>query len=210
MNADPHPSPNAPRPGRRRFITAALALLAGGTVAARLTSSRSSAQAAELRSALAADVEIEEFSPAGKSLGVSRIGKVVRTEAEWRAELSAIAYRVTRQSGTELAFSGEYAESHANGLYRCICCSTALFDSRVKYDSGTGWPSFWQPISPTTCARAGMSAWGRRAMNSCQRGHGISCHVFDDGPRPTGLRYCINGWPCTSCRARRRRIRGSS
>src|SRR5450432_1164551 len=90
------------------------------------------------------EVAIEMFTAGGKSTGVVRVAKVVKTETAWQAQLSALAYHVTRQQGTEMSYTGEYASSHADGLYRCICCATALYDSKTKYESGTGWPSFWK------------------------------------------------------------------
>ena len=143
--------------------------------------------------AQAQDVTIEMFTAGGKSSGAVRVAKVVKTEAEWQAQLSPLAYHVTRQQGTEVSFSGEYASSHADGLYRCICCATALYDSKAKYESGTGWPSFWKAISA-------MNIVTDTEAHSMWRGDPISCrrcdahlgHVFNDGPPPTGLRYCMN------------------
>ena len=138
-------------------------------------------------------VDIEEFSDRGVSSGVVRVPKVVRSEAEWRAQLSPLAFIVTRQEGTERAFTGAYAESRGDGLYRCICCGTALYDSKTKYDSGTGWPSFWKPISAHNILTRSDFMFGivREAI-SCRRCDAHLGHVFDDGPRPTGLRYCMN------------------
>ena len=139
------------------------------------------------------DVSIENFSASGKSEGIVRVAKIVKSDAEWRAELSALAYRVTRQEGTEAAFSGQYHKSHADGIYRCICCATALYDSKAKFESGTGWPSFWQPISSMNVVKSVDSSFGmRRDAISCRRCDAHLGHVFDDGPRPTGLRYCMN------------------
>ena len=92
-------------------------------------------------------VEIETFDSNGRSLGLSRLEKIVKTDAEWRAQLWPLAFEVTRKDGTERAFTGPDWDNHADGLYRCVCCDTALFDSKTKYDSGTGWPSFFAPIS---------------------------------------------------------------
>ena len=172
---------------RRRFLTVGLAALAAGTGVARTFASTQSAPGSS------ADVSIENFSAAGKSEGIVRLAKLVKTDAEWRAQLSALSYRVTRQDGTEAAFSGEYASNHADGIYRCICCDTALYDSKTKYESGTGWPSFWQPISALNVVKSPDSSLGmQRDAISCRRCDAHLGHVFDDGPRPTGLRYCMN------------------
>jgi peptide-methionine (R)-S-oxide reductase len=140
-----------------------------------------------------ATVTIENFSAAGISEGKVEVTRVVKTDEEWRKLLSPLAFQVTREQGTERAFSGEYDQNHLDGLYRCICCNTALFDSRAKFDSGTGWPSFWQPISRANVAEAADSSLGiSRVAVSCRLCDAHLGHVFDDGPRPTGLRYCMN------------------
>ena len=139
-------------------------------------------------------IEIESFDASGKSLGLSRVEKIVRSEADWRTQLSPLAFEVTRKDGTERAFTGPYWDNHADGLYRCVCCDTALFDSKTKYDSGTGWPSFFAPISKANVVESADMSFGmKRVAVSCRRCDAHLGHVFTDGPKPTGLRYCMNG-----------------
>ena len=172
---------------RRLFLIGGLASLASNTIIARLLAST---QSGPMQST---DVSIENFSAADKSEGIVRVPKIVKSDAEWRAQLSDLAYRVTRQEGTERAFSGEHDKNHADGLYRCICCETALYDAKTKFDSGTGWPSFWQAISSMNVLKISDFSFGvRRDAISCRRCDAHLGHVFDDGPRPTGLRYCMN------------------
>jgi peptide-methionine (R)-S-oxide reductase len=140
-----------------------------------------------------ASVAIESFSAAGKSLGKTTVARVMKTDEEWRKQLTPAAFTVTRHEGTERPFSGKYNENHADGLYRCICCDTALFDSKTKFESGTGWPSFWKPISSANVSEIvdnGMMM--ERTAVACKRCDAHLGHVFDDGPDPTGLRYCMN------------------
>jgi peptide-methionine (R)-S-oxide reductase len=168
---------------RRAFI-AGLGLLAAGAAAHRLWAATPAANS---------DVAIENFSASGKSEGIVHVAKIVKTEAQWRAQLSPLAYGVARQEGTEVAYTGAYESNHADGLYRCVCCDTALYDSRTKFESGTGWPSFWQPISRFNVVKSSDSRLGmQRDAISCRRCDAHLGHVFDDGPKPTGLRYCMN------------------
>ena len=119
--------------------------------------------------------------------------KVDKTEADWRAALTAEQYHVCREHGTEPAFTGLYHATKEDGLYRCSCCGEVLFDSAEKFDSGTGWPSFWQAARPEAVATDTDTSYGmRRTEVHCNRCGAHLGHVFPDGPRPTGLRYCIN------------------
>lgn len=140
-----------------------------------------------------AEVTIEKFSAAGKSEGVVKLEKVVKTDEEWRSLLSSDAYRVTRRAGTERAFTGEYHDYKGDGLYRCVCCDTALYDSRTKFDSRTGWPSYWEPVSKhNVTEHLDLSHGMRRVEVACALCDAHLGHVFPDGPPPTGLRHCIN------------------
>ena len=119
--------------------------------------------------------------------------KLVRTDAEWREQLTPEQYHVTRKAGTERAFSGKYWDSHEDGVYTCICCGTELFDAQTKFDSGTGWPSFYQPLKPENVGeKEDKSLWMRRVEVVCSNCDAHLGHVFPDGPAPTGLRYCMN------------------
>ncbi|MDZ4801634.1 MAG: peptide-methionine (R)-S-oxide reductase MsrB [Bryobacteraceae bacterium] len=138
-------------------------------------------------------VKIVEFHPDGTRKSVTTVDKIRKPDAEWKKQLTPEQFDVSRRKGTERAGTGKYANNHADGIYNCICCGTALFDSKTKFESGTGWPSFWQPIAKENVGEIRDSTLGMvRVEVVCARCDGHLGHVFDDGPKPTGLRYCMN------------------
>jgi len=177
---------------RRVFLTLSVSALMGLGI---LRFRRHSAMAAQVAAAgPPAIVTIVEFSKDGNRTGTVQVPKVIKTDDEWRAQLkNRSVYEITRKADTEIAFSGEYWNLPERGLFRCVCCDTALFNSETKFDSGTGWPSFWAPIAKENIETIEDHSFGiTRDAVACRRCDAHLGHVFDDGPHPTGLRYCIN------------------
>ncbi|MEO8935361.1 MAG: peptide-methionine (R)-S-oxide reductase MsrB [Burkholderiaceae bacterium] len=173
---------------RRGFIAtgiaAAIALVWAGT--------RKPAAAA-VNATTSGPVTIVPFSDAGVALAPVSVSKVVKSDADWKKQLDATQFAVARKEGTERPFSGITWNLHDKGIYRCVCCDTPLYDSETKFESGTGWPSFWQPIAKQNVVETSdRSLLMMRTAVSCTRCDAHLGHVFDDGPKPTGLRYCMN------------------
>ncbi|HEY1461861.1 MAG TPA: peptide-methionine (R)-S-oxide reductase MsrB [Terriglobales bacterium] len=179
---------------RRNFLASSFLALGGGAAALWMKFSSPSAVAAKTSDAGGGNetVTVIQFGDDGKKIGKAQVKKVHKTEAEWKQQLSADEFEITREAGTERAFTGRYAESHDKGLYRCICCGNALFSSDTKFESGTGWPSFWEPIAEQNVKTKIDLSYGIRKEVLCAECDAHLGHVFDDGPQPTGLRYCMN------------------
>jgi peptide-methionine (R)-S-oxide reductase len=138
-------------------------------------------------------VKIIKFAEDGTSLGALTAPKVQKTAAQWKSQLTALQFDVTRRAATEWAFTGALDNERRAGLYRCIDCDNALFDSRAKFDSGTGWPSFFEPVAKENVREQKDVSYGVvRTEVKCTLCDAHLGHVFNDGPRPTGLRYCMN------------------
>ena len=138
-------------------------------------------------------VKIVKFRDDGARLGVYTLAKIRKNRSEWKKQLTALQFDVTRRAATEFAFSGTLYDQHAPGLYRCVDCASALFDSKAKFDSGTGWPSFWEAIAAENVfEKKDFSMGALRTEVKCTLCDAHLGHVFTDGPEPTGLRYCMN------------------
>jgi peptide-methionine (R)-S-oxide reductase len=168
---------------RRDFLGASAVAIAAATFATR----------AALAGAPVTKVKIVPVSPKGELLPAVEVEKIVLSDDEWKAKLTPISYYVTRHAGTERAFTGPLLNEHGTGTFGCVCCNTALFSSATKFESGTGWPSFWRPIAKENVVEKKDDTLGmQRTEVLCARCDAHLGHVFDDGPQPTGLRYCMN------------------
>src|SRR5262249_6558982 len=171
---------------RRRVLTSVMSGFAA--LAWRLATPRGVSAAAAPKM-----VTIVDFSAGGVRGEAHQVEKIVKPDAEWRRQLSQVSYEVTRKAATERPFTGATWNLHDKGTYRCICCDTALFASETKFESDTGWPSFWQPLDRRNIVEhADFSLGMERTAVECKRCDAHLGHVFDDGPRPTGMRYCMN------------------
>jgi len=187
--------------GASRKVTRRIFVLSSAAIGAGLYGwwSMSKSQPAEAKhqvqqpSQTPEEVTIVEFSDSGERKDVVHVPKIVKSESEWRQQLSPAAFEIARHDGTEMAFTGQYWNNHEPGLYRCICCDTALFNAITKFESGTGWPSFWEPIAQENVEVIHDTSFGMvRTAVACRRCDAHLGHVFEDGPRPTGQRYCMN------------------
>jgi peptide-methionine (R)-S-oxide reductase len=171
------------RPNRRTFLIAVAS-------AASLAAWRPSLVFA---AGSAGTITVVQFSDEGKPTGKVTVPRVVRSDVEWKQKLAPVSFDVARRAGTERPYSGSTWNNHDHGFYRCICCDNAVFSSETKFESGTGWPSFWQSIAKENIVEIrDMSVGMERTAVSCRECDAHLGHVFDDGPRPTGLRYCMN------------------
>jgi peptide-methionine (R)-S-oxide reductase len=182
------------RMGRKEFLR--FSCLLAGAALADFTILRDRAAAAEIPPARGSketgETNMIKVYSASKG-GYVMTEKVIKTADEWRKLLTPEQFAITRKKGTERAFTGKYLNNHEKGIYRCVCCENDLFRSETKYESGTGWPSFYEPIAKENVrTKTDISWFVKRTEVLCSRCDAHLGHVFDDGPKPTGLRYCIN------------------
>jgi peptide-methionine (R)-S-oxide reductase len=191
FDSQPANDRSSQRVTRRVFLSTAIAAVGG--VALLTLRHPHRAFADDVPSHPGKPVVIVLFSDDGKRLRKVTMPKVLKSASEWQRQLSPNVYDIARLADTEIAYSGSLWNQHKRGLYRCICCDTALFSSDTKFESGTGWPSFWAPIAKENIAEQRDSSLGMsRTVVSCRLCDAHLGHVFTDGPHPTGLRYCMN------------------
>lgn len=176
---------------RRSFLLASAAFLSSAACTTARSADSSASTDAKPREPIM--VRLVDFSNTGKKIGIVTTQKIVKTDEEWKRQLTDEQFAVARKKGTERAFTGKYYKMHDKGIYRCVCCGNALFSSDTKFESGTGWPSFWQPIAKENVAEETDSSYGMtRTEALCAKCDAHLGHVFPDGPMPTGQRYCMN------------------
>jgi peptide-methionine (R)-S-oxide reductase len=191
FDSKPTSDQDSQRVTRRVFLATAVA--AAGCVGLLAIRHPHLALAADVPPHASGPVVVVLFSDNGKRLQKTTIAKVVKSTSDWQKQLSRNVYDITRLADTEMAYSGALWNQHQRGLYRCICCDTAAFSSDTKFESGTGWPSFYQPIAKENVVEETDRSFGSvRTKVSCVRCDAHLGHVFDDGPKPTGLRYCMD------------------
>lgn len=178
---------------RRRALLITPFAFAGLVAVSSRRGDSSSGRAPSIQADTDPEVVIVQFDAAGRNQGVVRIKRVERSDAEWRKMLTAEQYYVTRRENTDTPYTGTFYRFHEDGMFRCVCCGNALFSSDAKFDSGTGWPSFWAPVAEENIrTRKDTSMFLERVEIRCTLCAAHLGHVFDDGPAPTHLRYCIN------------------
>ncbi|MBV9155411.1 MAG: peptide-methionine (R)-S-oxide reductase MsrB [Acidobacteriaceae bacterium] len=174
---------------RRTFLTSSFSLAAGAGITLAGSFQASASGFSKSRKL----VKLVEFTDSGQRKGIIEVEKVQKSDAEWREQLTPEQFEVARHAGTERAFTGKYWNNHEHGIYRCVCCGNVLFSSDTKFESHTGWPSFWEPIAKENVEDRVDTSYGAiRTEVRCAKCDAHLGHVFDDGPRPTGLRYCMN------------------
>lgn len=183
--------------GRRRLLQWAVGgasvLVASGVLGGLVAVADGIGDPAGLIHTAPGNVVLERFADDGRDLGPGSLPRLVLSDAQWHRRLSPAAFAILRRGSTEPAFSGAHERPAPRGLYRCVGCATALYDDATQFDSGTGWPSFWQPLSPRNVIELRDASFGMlRTEIRCARCWGHLGHVFHDGPPPTGLRYCMN------------------
>jgi peptide-methionine (R)-S-oxide reductase len=191
FDSDVGPDEKTNKVTRRVFVAGSAAVIA--SFAALRVFKSPGAEASTTVHGTPGEVTIVNFRDDGTSLGAQTIPKIVKTDGAWYRQLGKNSFDIARQADTEMPYSGVSWKEHDRGLYRCVCCDTALFSSQTKFESGTGWPSFWAPLAKENIVEKSDASLGvERTEVQCARCEAHLGHVFPDGPEPTGLRYCMN------------------